>query len=291
MNNSKISVLIVTYNSMDYILDCLKSVYQSKLEGFSLEVIISDNASKDDTVSLITKNYGKSKIITNKNNTGFAGGINIAIKKGLESDSDYFFILNPDTLIKKDTILNLFKFRGEADILSPKIYFTDNPKVIWYAGGKIDWNNCYGTHIGVDEEDCGQYDQIKEIDYSTGCGELVSRKVFEKVGFMNEKYFLYLEDLDFSLRAKKNGFKIKYIPTSSMFHHNAKSSSVGSPIQDYYITRNRMYFALIYAPIRTKIAVFRQSFGFLINGRKAQKIAVQDFLMFKMYTGSIFKKI
>ena len=92
MNNLKISVLIVTYNSMDYILDCLKSVYQSKLEGFSLEVIISDNASKDDTVNLITKNYGKSKIITNKNNTGFVGGIDIAIKEALDSNSDYFFI-------------------------------------------------------------------------------------------------------------------------------------------------------------------------------------------------------
>ncbi len=291
MNNSKITVLIVTYNCKDYILDCLKSVYQSKHDGFSLEVIISDNASKDDTVKLIAENYSMVKIIANKTNTGFAGGINIAIKKGLETDSDYFFILNPDTIVKKDTILNLFKNKDKADILSPKIYFTDNPNVIWYAGGKIDWDNCYGTHIGVDEEDRGQYDQIKEIDYSTGCGELISRKVFEKVGFMNEKYFLYLEDLDFSLRAKKNGFTIKFIPESSMFHHNAKSSSVGSPIQDYFITRNRMYFAIIYAPIRTKIAVFRQSLSFLINGRKAQKLAVKDFLMFKMYMGSIFKKI
>jgi len=291
MNNFKISILIVTYNSQDYILECLKSVYQSKNEGFILEVIISDNASNDDTVKLIEKNYPKAKIITNKTNTGFSGGINVAIKYGLESDSDYFFILNPDTHIKKDTILNLFKNKEKADILSPKIYFTDNPKIIWYAGGKIDWDNCYGTHIGVDEEDRGQYDQIKEIEYSTGCGELISRRVFEKTGLMNEKYFLYLEDLDFSLRARKNGFNIKFIPESSMFHHNAKSSSVGSPIQDYYITRNRMYFAAIYAPIRTKIAVFRQSLGFLVKGRKAQKIAVQDFLMFKMYKGSIFNKL
>lgn len=291
MKKPIITVLIVTYNSADYIDKCLASVLANHNSSFDLNIIISDNDSKDSTVRIISQKFKSAKIILNHKNLGFSGGVNSGLKIGLKTSSEYFFILNPDTLLKPDTIVNLFKHRNEADILSPKIYFTEKPKVIWYAGGEIDWENCYGKHIGVDEKDIGQHDQIRVIDYSTGCAELINRAVFEKTGLMNEKYFLYMEDVDFSLRARNNGFKIKFIPESILYHHNAKSSSVGSPIQDYFFTRNRLYFALSYANLRTKIAVIKQSLGFLLNGRKAQKWGTIDFFSGKMGQGSIFKRI
>lgn len=291
MKKAKIFVCIVTYNSSDYILDCLSSVNSSKTIGFELKIVVVDNCSTDDTVKKIKSFSNQISIIMNKQNLGFSGGINVAIQSALLSGADYIFILNPDTLLKTDTIQKLFNKRQLADILSPKIYFSNPSDTIWYAGGRIDWDNCLGNHIGVDEKDTGQFDKIVNIDYSTGCGELINSNVFKKIGLMNEKYFLYLEDLDFSLRAKKSGFKIKFIPSSSMYHHNAKSSSVGSPIQDYFITRNRIYFALNYAPLKTKAAVLKQSLGFLFHGRPAQKTAVIDFLTLRMYKGSIFKKI
>lgn len=291
MKIDKIFVCIVTYNSAEYIINCLKSVVDSEKNNFEIKIIVTDNNSTDDTVKKIKSFSNQIIILENSKNVGFSGGINIAIQYALSSSADYIFILNPDTLLKTDTIQNLYNNRKSADILSPKIYFTDTPNIVWYAGGKIDWANCLGEHIGVDQEDRGQFNKIINIDYSTGCGELINSNVFRKIGLMNEKYFLYLEDLDFSLRAKKSGFKIKFIPSSMMYHHNAKSSSVGSPIQDYFITRNRIYFALNYASLRTKIAVLRQSLGFLFHGRSAQKTAVLDFLTLKMYKGSIFKKI
>ena len=291
MKKTNISVLIVTFNSARYIEKCLKSILASHSPNFNIDIIVAENGSTDSTFEILTKNFKTIKIINNRKNLGFSGGVNTAITAALEGNSEYFFILNPDTVVKRDTISKLFSHRDEAEILSPKIYFTDNPKVLWYAGGKIDWQNCYGTHIGVDEEDLGQHDQVRDLDYATGCGELIHRKVFESIGLMEEKYFLYMEDMDFSLRAKKNGFKIKFIPDSVLYHHNAKSSSVGSQIQDYFFTRNRIYFALRYASFRTKIAVIRQSLGFLINGRNAQKWGVIDFILGKMKAGSILKKI
>ena len=291
MKKPVITVLIVTYNSAEYIGKCLKSVLSNIDSRFDINVIVADNASKDSSVDIVTKEFKSVQVVKNNDNLGFSGGINSALSAALEGNSEYFFILNPDTVLRSNTISKLFIHRDEAEILSPKIYFTDKPKVLWYAGGKIDWQNCYGKHIGVDEKDLGQYDQIRDLDYATGCSELIHRKVFESIGLMEEKYFLYMEDMDFSLRAKKNGFKIKFIPDSILYHHNAKSSGVGSQVQDYFFTRNRMYFALRYASFRTKIAVARQSLGFLINGRNAQKWGVIDFILGKMGAGSIFKKI
>lgn len=291
MKKPTISVLIVTYNSGDFISDCLESVLKNQNSKFDLDVIISDNNSKDSTVSLIKKKFPSVRIIENKTNLGFAGGVNIAIKFAIKSKSDYMFILNPDTVLNKNTLLQLFIHRNLGDILSPKIYFADRPKTLWYAGGRVDWENCYGNHIGVDQIDNSQFDNNSEIEFATGCAELIKREVFEKIGLMNDRYFLYLEDIDFSLRAAKNGFKIVFIPSSFLYHLNAKSTKMGSPLQDYFITRNRLYFALKFASLRTKVAVFKQSIGFLFTGRLAQKLAVKDFLMFKMGKGTIFSHI
>ncbi len=181
----------------------------------------------------------------------------------------------------------------DAGAISPKIYFAkgfefhknrykkeDLGKVLWYAGGKIDWKNMLGFHRGVDEVDIGQFSKLYETEFATGCCMLVKREVFERVGLFNNKYFLYLEDLDFSLKTRKKGFKIIYQPKAVMWHENAGSAGgSGSPLQEYFITRNRLLFGFKYAPLRTKIALFKESIKILAGGRTNQKKGIRDFYL------------
>ena len=118
---------------------------------------------------------------------------------------------------------------------------------------------------------------------------MISREIFEKVGMFDENFFLYYEDADLSMRLKKQGFKIIYEPKAILWHKNAVATGSGSPLQDYYITRNRLVFGFRYAKPRVKVALFRESLKILINGRKWQKTGVRDFYLRKLGSGSYIK--
>ena len=151
----------------------------------------------------------------------------------------------------------------------------------------MDWNNVIGHHRGVDEIDRGQFDKTEETELATGCCMLLKKEVFEKVGMLDDKYFLYYEDADLSIRTKKKGFKIVYVSKSVIWHKNASSAGgSGSVLQDYYITRNRLLFGFRYSAIRAKFALLRESLALLINGRKWQKRGVLDFYLGKLGRGS-----
>jgi len=301
----KISIIILNYNGRKDTLDCLKTV--KKLEiGNSLrakaswksEIIIVDNNSSDGSVKSIKKSFPKVKIIENKQNLGFSEGNNIGIRYALKEGVDYIMLLNNDTLVKKDLLIQLSQAINKDKknaIVSPKIYFAsgyefhkkrykknDRGKVIWYAGGRLDWNNVLASHRGVDEVDIGRYQKAKETDFATGCCILIKKEVFEKIGLLDNKYFLYWEDNDFCQRAKKAGFKVCFAPGAVIWHKNASSSGgAGKQTSVYYQTRNRLIFAFKYAPTRAKIAVLKEGIKYLFLGTKWQRRAIKDFLLLK----------
>ena len=218
-------------------------------------------------------------------------GNNVGIKKALGRNAQAILILNNDTLAEKSLIINLAQALKSADIASPKIYFAKGfefhkkrykedelGRVIWYAGGRIDWDNIIGQHIGVDEVDTGQFAKSAEIDLATGAAIIVKREVFEKIGVFDEKYFLYLEDMDFCVRARRANFKIVYAPKAILWHKNAGATGSGSLLQDYYFTRNRLLFAAKWGKLRTKIAVARVILGKI--GDPTKRKAFFDFLTF-----------
>ena len=238
------------------------------------------------------------RLIKNRVNLGFAEGNNVGIKKALDWGVDYVMLLNNDTLVDKNLVDSLFKVMEEdkkISILGPKIYFApgcefhrdrykkeEQGKVIWYGGGKIDWNNVYCSHRGVDEVDTGQYSKQEKTDFISGCCMMIRKEVFDKIGFLDKKYFLYLEDVDFCLRARQTGFKIIYAPKAHLWHKNAASSEKpGSKVHLYYQTRNRLYFGLKYAPISSKLALFRESVKFIINNGIKRKAC------FDFYSGKL----
>jgi GT2 family glycosyltransferase len=298
----KIAIIIVNWNGVKDTLECLQSITDLNVNGLVVDIIVVDNASTDNTVNIIRENFPKTIIIENSENLGFAEGNNTAIRKGKLSNYDYFFLVNNDTILEKNCIINLIKSmenEKETGIMSPKIYFAKNfeyhkeryqenerGKVIWYAGGIIDWNNIICSHRGVDDVDMGQYEKEIETDFVSGCGMLIKKEVIDDIGLFDKKYFMYLEDVDFCVRAKNKGWKLKYNPNGIMWHKNASSSGKpGSKLHEYYQIRNRFIFGFKYASLRTKIALIRESFRFLLQNSVKSK-AVMDFYLRRFDKGT-----
>ncbi|MFA7676037.1 MAG: glycosyltransferase family 2 protein, partial [Candidatus Shapirobacteria bacterium] len=246
------------------------------------------------------KNNNLIKILDTKSNLGYVGGNNFGINYALENNFDFIILLNNDVIVDQNFLEELLKESNHYDILGPKIYFApgfefhkdryqkkDLGKVIWSLGGKIDWNNIYGSNISIDKVDHGQFEKINEnIDFISGCCLMASRGVFKTIGLLDKNYFMYLEDVDFCQRAKRSNLKLACIPKSVIWHINSGSSKSGGDLHDYFITRNRIYFAYKYASLRTKLAVFRESFRLFFSQSKWKRQAVIDLYKHKMNKGS-----
>jgi len=305
----KVFLILLNWNSAKTTVDCLESLKKINLGNFELEMVVADNGSTDGSQkvlrSAIAKELGQGftfTLIENKKNLGFAEGNNVGIRYALEKEADYVCLLNNDTRVSADFLLQLVKVAEKDDqigIVGGKIYFEKGcefhkdrykkeelGKVIWYAGGKIDWKNVYPIHVGVDEVDVGQYDQQKETEYVNGCLMLIKKEVFNKIGLLDSKYFAYFEENDFCQKAKKAGFKLIYTPKSIIWHLNASSSAPGSFLHDYFLTRNRLLFGVRWAPLRSKAALIKESLRLLFTGRKWQKIGIRDFYLGKLGEGS-----
>lgn len=279
------------------------------MSNYKLQIIVVDNASTDGSVRAIRQLASKMeneelkiKVIQNKENLGFAAGNNVGIRYALESGADFVMILNNDTILDENLLVYLLEAANkckQAGIFSPKIYFTpgfefhkgryskkDLGNILWSAGGVIDWKNVLGSNRGVDEVDLGQYDKVEEIDFATGACMLVRKEVFRKVGLFDEPYFMYLEDVAFSVRAKRFGWQSFYVPKAVLWHKVAQSSGIGSNLNDYFLTRNRLFFGMRYAPLRAKFALLREGSKLLFSGRKWQKRGVIDFYLNKFGRGS-----
>jgi GT2 family glycosyltransferase len=298
----KIVISIINYNGQENTLKCLDSLKKIAVKNFEVEVRVIDNHSKD-PFTCQEKDYFPIKVSVyhSEKNLGFSGGHNIGIRYAQKVNADYILILNNDVSVDKNLLVNLYEEIEKQDAVAvvPKIYFTpgqefhksrykksDRGKVIWYAGGKLDWANLVGYHVGVDEVDSGQFSLVQETEFATGACVMIPLSVFKKVGMFDERYFLYYEDNDLCMRMKKLG-KIIFVPQAVLWHDNGGSTGgSGSNLQDYFISRNRMLFGIQYAPLRTKIALIREGIQILSSGRKWQKIGIKDYFIRKFGKGS-----
>lgn len=299
----RVFIVILTYKGDSDTKELLVSLGKLKTGIYDLHVLVVDNY-PDLPIKLNIPDYKdlKLKIIYNKENLGFAKGANVGIDHSLKNGADFVIILNNDTLVDPMFVIELIKVARDSDrigVVVPKIYFAKGfefhkdrykenefGKVIWYAGGAIDWKNVIGNHRGLDEVDKGQFDEDGETQMATGCCFLVKKEVLEKVGLYDDRYFLYFEDADFSERVKKAGYKIMYEPKAIVWHKNAQSTEAGSNLQTYFQTRNRLLFGLSYAPIRSRLALLRESLRLILVGRYWQKRGVFDFFLGRFGKGS-----
>jgi len=302
LKKKKLCTIILEYNNPKMTLETIESLKKARVpENIKHQIIVIDNSPvPDGTLEKSLRKYKNIKLITTLQNTGFAAGNNIGIKEGLSQKCDYFLLLNNDVLVDPKFLSAMIKtIKTKADMVVPKIYFAKGyefhkdkykksqlGKVIWYAGGKMDWDNVYSQHFGINEVDQGQFDQEKELEFANFCCLMVKKEVFELVGLLNEDYFLYWEDADFSKRAFDAGFKQIYQPKAVIWHKNSGSSGSGSKLHYYYVTRNRLLFGMKYARFRTKLALIRESIKKLFTGREGEKKGIIDYCFKRLDKGS-----
>jgi GT2 family glycosyltransferase len=254
MTLPKVLVIILQYNNSSLTVKCLESVSRSDYPNF--EVVVVDNNSRPDHAQAIEKaiaRFGaRYKFIASDKNLGYSGGNNLGIKRGLQNDVEYFLILNNDVVIGEDLISKLverIEYDGRLGIIAPAV--DENEKVA--CGGKIEWLRSELSHIyGSDEKFAGASNNLKI--YVPGMAMMVRRAVFEKIGLLDEKYFLYFEDADFSERTARAGFAIEIHPELIVWHETSSTTRrFGSPLLLRYHFRNAHLFNWKYAPFWIKI--------------------------------------
>jgi len=298
----KVVISILHFNNDIDTVACLNSLLTLNLVDTTIATYVLDNGSEKKFV-IDESMYGKLHLTVSRNphNSGFTGGHNLIYEKVSDMDFDYFLLLNNDSIVHENllTELCITLEKKSAGAAVPKIYFTQGHeyhinryhenelgKVFWYAGGYMDWDNVSSKHRGIDEIDNGQFGDEDEIDFATGACILLKKSLITKIGLFDEKYFLYYEDADLSQRILKSKHKIFYNPRAILWHNNAGSSSSGSHLHDYYLTRNRMLFGMTYAPIKIRYFLIKESVRLLRHGREWQKKGIRDYYLHKLGKGS-----
>ncbi len=241
-----LSIITINYNGLKDTCDLMDSL---PLEDTSLEVIVVDNASKHNEAVQIEQRYPQVKVIHSDRNLGFAGGNNLGIQVAL---GKYLFFINNDTVFRDkrlevrgeiDSLIQRLESSEEIGMVCPKIRFTWDHHPIQFAGytplSRITVRN---QAIGCGEADYGQYDTAHPTPYAHGAAMMVKREAIEKAGMMPECYFLYYEELDWSLMIRRAGYTIWYEPACTIYHKESQATGQDSPLRTYYLTRNRLLF-------------------------------------------------
>lgn len=231
----KVSIIIPTYNGKKYLKTCFDSIYCSSFDNF--EIILVDDGSNDGTVQFVKENYPKIKIATLKTNQGFCKAVNTGIKI---AQGKFIALLNNDTKVDPSWLSEMYDI-AEKDkrigMVAPKV-------LLFYEKNLIDSAGLYQNEKGnvfqrgFKEKDIGQYDKIEEADGACAGAVLINRKMLEQIGLFPEEFFMFCDDVDLSLRAKRCGWKIIYTPSAIVYHvHSATSVKIPS-FKAYYLERN-----------------------------------------------------
>tara|TARA_B110000008_G_scaffold149281_1_gene150704 strand:+ start:2911 stop:3819 length:909 start_codon:yes stop_codon:yes gene_type:complete len=251
---NKIGLVTITYNSADVLQPFLDCVWQQTHSNLVLYII--DNASEDDTHLILEKeNDSRLQIINNSTNFGVAKANNQGIKRAIADDCDQVLIINNDVEFETTLIEKLLQVQTEksCSLVTPRMMYFDNPNHIWYAGSWFIKKKGYlPLHRGMKELDQGQYDEIVEVEYAPTCCLLAKKEVFQHIGLMDEKYFVYFDDTDFSYRVwKDKRYKMFYSPDVKFYHKvGSLTKSFNKEEEkifrgDFFIqqnTKNHIYF-------------------------------------------------
>lgn len=257
-----VSVVIVTRNRKKELLRCLKSLQVSNYK--KIEIIVVDNDTSPPVSSWLRKTPSNVKTIRSDKNLGAAGGRNLGINF---TTGSYILFMDDDTQAHKEMIQELLKALQKTQrvgIVQPKIFNMEERNILQGIGCNINLLTGRISALGIREIDRGQYDEIREIP-TVGCIWMIKREVIKKIGGYDEEYFISYEDLDFSFRARQNGFKILFAPKALAWHKGIKSTFI-NPLIDYIgirssdrayrIARNKMIFMRKFSPFPKNLLFF-----------------------------------
>jgi GT2 family glycosyltransferase len=246
----KIGVVTVTYNSGEVLPDFLQSLYAQTHSNYVLYAI--DNASRDSTLEQL-RQWGDARLvlIPNEHNVGVAAGNNQGIRAAIQDGCEFVLLLNNDVVFGPDLFKQLMDGLTEhnCQMITPLIYYYEPKDMIWCAGGHFQpWLGYRSLHYGENQQDGGQFDKPRVVTYAPTCCVLIRREIFQSVGLMDERYFVYYDDTDFMLRAYKAKQSLFYLPTAKLWHKVNSLTGTASEFTVRYGARNRALFHKKHVP-------------------------------------------
>jgi len=249
------AIVILNWNGEKYLQQFLPVLIEhTTLPG--VEIIVSDNASTDSSLSLLKDKFPTIRTIVFDKNYGFAGGYNKALAL---LEADYFVLLNSDVEVTPgwlNPLLEYMDMHEKVAACQPKILSYANRSTFEHAGaagGYIDrfgFPFCRGRVLGLAEEDKGQYDSITDIFWATGACLLIRSNLYRKVGGLDDEFFAHMEEIDLCWRLKSRGYRIVCIPDSSVFHVGGGALDYESPHKTYLNFRNNLLMLYKNLPAR-----------------------------------------
>lgn len=232
-----IAVVIVNYNKCELLLKCLEHV--NLFENVPETIIVVDNNSCDNSVAAVKEKYRNVILIENKSNIGGAAGFNCGIKRALETECEYVYLMDNDVEPERNALEELLKalrLYENAAAAGSKGFYCFDRSVIWQAGCMFSWLLQVKIHRENGRKDSEKHNRIESVDYMPAFSLLVRRSAICDVGLMDERFYIYMDDADWCFRMRENNWKILYVPSSKVYHH--VSAEIPSPFSIYYSTRN-----------------------------------------------------
>jgi GT2 family glycosyltransferase len=240
----RVTFVLLNWNEADLTIECLRSLYSQDYSNFA--IIVVDNGSTDNSSDRIRNQFPDVILIENSDNVGYSMGNNIGIKQALTNGADYVVLLNNDTVVDREMLFHLVAVAEafpEVGITGPTMLYFDSPDVIWCAGNSIDWRTGNtirlndGEHISKVEDS-----PTLRVDFITSCAICIKRAVFDEIGLIDERFFIYYDETDWFTRARSVGWRAMYVPQAKMWHKVSATMGESSPRTDYYMIRNRFLF-------------------------------------------------
>ena len=222
----KVSIIILNWNGLEDTVECLESLKDIDYPNY--EIIVVDNGSTDGSCDFLKANFPYVRLIENNENLGFAEGNNCGIR---QASGKYVLLLNNDVVVDRyflKELVNVAESDPAIGAVGAVAYYYDDPQRIWQAAGMISWNRGRIRIVGRNEVDEGQFNEVTEVDYVPGCSMLVRRELFERVGYLDPKYFVYYDETDWCIRAQRAGYRVLYAPRAKVWHKVSASSKEGS---------------------------------------------------------------
>ena len=232
--------VVLNFNRREDTLECLTSLEENSYKNH--KIILLDNELSDGSVEAVKAKFTNVFIIQLEENLGYAGNNNVGIQEAIRQGADWVFVLNEDTVLDKECISQLVSV-GESDpsigIIGPLVYHHNEPEIIQTAGGRMD-RYYRGWHQGEDELDRGQYQEPYPVEWISGCGIMVRRSVIDQIGLIDARFFYYVEEFEWCIRAQENKWKIILVPAAKIWHKGVQKNHQPKPSVTYYATRNQL---------------------------------------------------
>lgn len=253
-----ITIVIVNYNGKHFLGECFTSLKNSDYPRDRFEVIFVDNASKDESVKYVKETFPWVRILALDKNYGFAEGNNRGVQL---AGGDFIFLLNSDTVVESTCISKLVKTMETDTAIGcciPKIYFYDTPEVLDSAGSAFD-NLGFCWSLSFKQEDSKEDNEMKEVPMATACALLFRRSILSQTYLFDSSFFMAYEELDFNLRVRELGYKIKLVPTARINHRFSASqqtyfSTQPTVFKQFNSNRNRAKILTKYYPAKILLA-------------------------------------